>query len=103
MTVKTIWSYWRDDEVFTPGPNGTFLNGIARQRVVGLVCGAGVAVHVVSLTVEDFHAADEMFSSGIISKVVPVIGFEGRGPGVGKIAPKARALYWDWAHTEEAA
>lgn len=88
----------RGGEVFTPVPNGTFLNGITRQRITGLLRDAGVAVHEVNLTVDDFHEAEEIFSSGNISKVVPVIGFEGRDVPAGPIAAKARALYWDWAH-----
>ena len=35
----------RGGEVFTPVPNGTFLNGITRQRVMGLLRHAGVTVH----------------------------------------------------------
>lgn len=88
----------RGGEVFTPVPNGTFLNGITRQRITGLLRDAGVAVHEVNLTVDDFHEAEEIFSSGNISKVVPVIGFEGRDVPAGPVAAKARALYWDWAH-----
>lgn len=86
-------------EVWTPLPNGTFLNGITRQRVIGLLRGAGVTVHEATLTVDDFHEADEVFSTGNISKVVPCVGFEGRSLGKGPIAQKARALYFDWAHS----
>ena len=93
----------RGDEVFTPAPNGTFLNGITRQRVISLLREAGTTVHEVNLTVEDFHEADEIFSSGNISKVVPVIGFEGRSIPAGAVAKKARDLYWDWAHAKRAA
>lgn len=88
----------RGGEVFTPVPNGTFLNGITRQRVIGLLRAAGVSVHEVALTVEDFREADEIFSSGNISKVVPVIAFDDRRLEYGPIARKARALYMDWAH-----
>jgi branched-chain amino acid aminotransferase len=87
----------RGGEVFTPIPNGTFLNGITRQRVVGLLRAAGVSVHEVTLTIEDFREADEIFSSGNISKVVPVIGFDERDLTYGPIAQKARQLYMDWA------
>lgn len=87
----------RGDTVLTPMPNGTFLNGITRQRVIALLREAGVTVHEVTLTVEDFRQADEIFSTGNISKVVPVIGFDGRELPVGPIARKARQLYWDWA------
>ncbi|MBI1216904.1 MAG: branched chain amino acid aminotransferase, partial [Rhodobacteraceae bacterium] len=78
---------------------GTFLNGITRQRVIGLLRAAGVTVHEVTLTVADFHEADEIFSTGNISKVVPCIAFEERKLAFGPIAQKARALYWDWAHS----
>ena len=44
----------RGGEVFTPIPNGTFLNGITRQRVIGLLRQAGVTVHEASLTVAGF-------------------------------------------------
>jgi len=87
----------RGEEVFTPLPNGTFLNGITRQRVIALLRGAGVAVHEVTLSIEDFREADEVFSTGNISKVVPVIGFDGRDLPFGPLARKARQLYWDWA------
>jgi branched-chain amino acid aminotransferase len=84
-------------EVFTPVPNGTFLNGITRQRVVNLLRAADVPVNEITLSVDDFREADEIFSSGNISKVVPVIGFDDRELPVGPIAKKARQLYMDWA------
>ena len=88
----------RGGEVFTPVPNGTFLNGITRQRVITLLRDAGVSVHETTLTVDDFREADEIFSSGNISKVVPVIGFDDKKLEFGPIARKARQLYLDWAH-----
>lgn len=88
----------RGGEVFTPVPNGTFLDGITRQRVIALLRQAGVTVHEITLTIEDFREADEIFSSGNISKVVPVVGFDDKQLEFGPIAKKARSLYWEWAH-----
>nr|WP_245417835.1 branched-chain amino acid aminotransferase [Cohaesibacter celericrescens] len=88
----------RDGEVFTPVPNGTFLNGITRQRVIALLQQAGVKVHEITLTLEDFRNADEIFSTGNISKVVPIIGFDDRTLDYGPITKRARSLYMDWAH-----
>ena len=34
----------KDGVVYTPAPNGTFLNGITRQRVIDLLRGDGVTV-----------------------------------------------------------
>lgn len=93
----------KGDEVFTPVPTGTFLNGITRQRVIALLRAAGVAVHEVTLRIEDFREADEIFSTGNAAKVVPVTGFDGRELPFGPMARRARALYWDWAHSKGAA
>jgi branched-chain amino acid aminotransferase len=88
----------RGGEVFTPVPNGTFLNGITRQRVIGLLREAGVSVHEVTLTVADFREANEIFSTGNMSKVVPIVAFDDRNLAFGPLTRKARGLYWDWAH-----
>lgn len=88
----------RGGEVFTPVPNGTFLDGITRQRVIKLLREAGVTVHETTLTVQDFREADEIFSSGNMSKVVPIVAFDDKKLEFGPLARKARALYWDWAH-----
>lgn len=89
----------RSGEVYTPVPNGTFLNGITRQRVIGLLRQAGVSVHETTLTLQDFREADEIFSTGNISKVVPIIGFDDRALEYGAITKRARSLYWEWAHS----
>jgi branched-chain amino acid aminotransferase len=88
----------RGGEVFTPVPNGTFLNGVTRQRVISLLRQAGVAVHETSLSIDDFRQADEIFSTGNMSKVVPVNAFDERKLEFGPLAKRARALYWEWAH-----
>ncbi len=78
--------------------NGTFLNGITRQRVISLLRQAGVTVHETTLSIQDFREADEIFSSGNMSKVVPITAFDDRKLEFGPLAKKARALYWEWAH-----
>jgi branched-chain amino acid aminotransferase len=88
----------KDGIVFTPAPNRTFLNGITRQRVVALLRQAGVEVVEKALTVEDFLDADEMFSTGNYSKVVPITRMEERSLQPGPMQAKARKLYWEWAH-----
>jgi len=89
----------RDGVVFTPATNGTFLSGITRARTIALLRDAGVTVVETSLGVDDFRAADEIFSTGNYSKVVPVSRFEDREMQPGPFAAKARKLYWDWAHS----
>jgi branched-chain amino acid aminotransferase len=89
----------KDGVVFTPVPNGTFLDGITRQRVIKLLRESGVAIVEKSLLYEDFRAADEIFATGNYSKVVPVIRIDDRPLPFGPHYSKARELYWKFAHS----
>jgi len=88
----------RDGAVFTPAPNGTFLNGITRQRVIKLLRDAGISVVETTLSYRDIQTADEIFSSGNYSKVMPVNRIEDRSLQPGPLYRKARELYWEYAH-----
>jgi len=89
----------RDGAVFTPVPNGTFLNGITRQRIIILLRDLGYAVHETILRYDDFHTADEVFLTGNLTKVTPVTAFDSTTYEIGEIAMKARAAYMDWARS----
>jgi len=88
----------KDGKIATPAPNGTFLNGITRQRVISLLEDAGQPVAEVTLGYQDFLQADEIFSTGNISKVVPISRIDDREMQPGPIAKMARDLYWEFAH-----
>ena len=88
----------KDGVVFTPAPNGVFLDGITRRRVIGLLRQDGIEVREQTLAYEDFLAAEEIFSTGNYGKVSPVSRIEDRELGIGPVARRARALYWDFAH-----
>jgi branched-chain amino acid aminotransferase len=85
--------------VYTPISNGTFLAGITRQRVIGLLRENGVSVIEKTLTYADFQAGDEIFSTGNYSKVVPVGRIDNRPLQPGPFYSKARSLYWAFAHS----
>ncbi len=89
----------KDGVAFTPQHNGTFLNGITRRRVIGLLRQAGVTVVEKPLVHADFMGADEIFSSGNYNKVAPVTRIEDRVLPIGPVTQKARKLYWDFAHS----
>lgn len=89
----------RDGEVFTPVPNGTFLNGITRQRISTLLEADGMTVHETTLRMEDFEQADEVFLTGNATKITPVTQIENKNFQAGPIAKRSRELYWDWAHS----
>ena len=88
----------KDGVVFTPMPNGTFLNGITRQRMIKLLRGAGISVIESTLKYRDLETADEIFSTGNYSKVSPVTRIGDRSLQPGPLYRKVRALYWEFAH-----
>jgi branched-chain amino acid aminotransferase len=88
----------KDGVVATPAPNGTFLAGITRTRVIELLREAGKRVEERTLTYADFLDADEVFTSGNYSKVSPVTRIDAQSYQPGPVAQLARGLYWEFAH-----
>lgn len=88
----------KDGKVHTPAPNGTFLNGITRQRIIQLLRADGHDVFERTMHYDEFLDADEIFSTGNYSKVTPVKRIESRDLQPGPIGARARELYWDFSH-----
>ncbi len=89
----------KDGEVRTPVANGSFLNGVTRQRVIALFAAQGERVRECTLSYEDFADADEIFIVGNFGKVTPVRRIEQRELPIGPKFRRARELYWDYAHS----
>ena len=89
----------KDGVAITPKANGTFLDGITKNRVAGLLEAAGVAVEQRTLTVADLDGADEIWMTGNAGKVQAVTGWEGRDLQPGPLFRQARALYWAFVET----
>lgn len=88
----------KDGVVHTPIPNGTFLNGITRQRVIMLLRDAGVEVIERTIAVSEIADSDEIFSTGNYGKVVPCLRYEETTFAAGPMTARARELYWAFAH-----
>lgn len=88
----------KDGAVHTPTPNGTFLNGITRQRVIALLKAAGTEVYERVISYPELLDADELFSTGNYAKVLPIDQIEDRNLQPGPVYHQARTLYWEWAH-----
>jgi branched-chain amino acid aminotransferase len=87
-------------KVATPAANGTFLNGITRQRVIGLLLGEGLEVEERRIGFPEVLAADEVFSTGNYAKVMPCVRIDERQYEIGPVVRKARDLYFAWARTQ---
>lgn len=101
LATANIWLA-KDGEAHTPVPNGTFLNGVTRQRVIALLRKAGVKVHERTIGWSEFLSADEVFSTGNYGKVQPATRVENINLQPGPMFKKARELYWDYAHSSKA-
>lgn len=82
--------------VLTPMANGTFLMGVTRARVLGLLRDAGAEVKETQVTPADLLEADEIFGPGNLAKVVAANRYEGHSVPHGEFARLARKLYFEW-------
>lgn len=98
LASANIWMV-KDGIALTPVPNGTFLNGVTKQRVAQLLSDDGVQVVERSITFAELLAADEVFTTGNYSKVLPIIRVEARELQPGPVTQRARDLYWEFAST----
>jgi len=87
----------KDGVVVTPVANGTFLNGITRQRTIGLLRAAGETVVEATLRYADFKDADEIFSAGNFAKLAAITRIDDRPLQPGPVFRKASGLYRGFA------
>ena len=87
----------KDGIIHTPGTNGTFLNGITRQRTIQLLRQGGYEVMERAIAYEELLDADELFGTGNYAKVSPCTRIEVRELHPGPIYTRARELYFEFA------
>jgi branched-chain amino acid aminotransferase len=66
--------------------------GITRQVVLDLAAQDGIGVAVGDYSLAQFYAADEIFVTGTMGGVVPVLALDGRAIGTGKPGPVTARL-----------
>ena len=90
----------RNSVVQTPVPNGTFLSGLTRRRMIELLVEDGHEIQECTLTLDDLAKADEIFLTGNYSKIQPVIQVADTHYEIGPVACRARELYFEFAKRE---
>jgi branched-chain amino acid aminotransferase len=98
FATQNLWLV-KDGVYATPVPNGSFLTGITRARVLRLLSEAGHRVEERIVTVEDLETADEIFSTGNHGKVLPVTRYENRVLAEHSATMAARSLYFEFARS----
>ena len=87
----------KDDVISTPAPNGSFLNGITRQRVIKLLNSNGYDIQECRININDLYNADEIFSTGNYAKVRHCSKFENKDMQLGRVTKLAQKLYLQYA------
>lgn len=85
--------------VVTPIPNGTFLSGITRARVIDLLGKQGITVVQRSVDPSELLQAREIFNTGNFGKVMPCTCYEDHQMPIGEFTTLARKLYMEFMAT----
>jgi branched-chain amino acid aminotransferase len=98
LATANIWIA-KDGKALTPVANGCFLAGITRDRVAQLLRQAGVDVVERVITWDEVLAADEVFTTGNLGKVMAISRVEERDLQPGPVFQTAKEAYFTWAET----
>ena len=77
--------------------NGTFLNGITRQRTMQLLRDDGLSVEERRNSYDELSATDELFATGNYTKMNPVTQIDDLTLEPGPVAARAHDLYFSYA------
>lgn len=81
----------RGEEVLTPCADSC-LPGITRRTVMGLCSANDIPCRERNISLTEVHTADEVFTTGTMGELSPVLEVDGRTIGDGRIGPMTRRL-----------
>lgn len=91
--------YVKEGSLFTPSINGTFLNGITRQRIIKLALEHDIPVIEKAVDFNELFEAEEIFGTGNYYKIGPCTRLEDKELPIGPLTMRLHKLYFDWAQT----
>ncbi|HXQ91715.1 MAG TPA: branched-chain-amino-acid transaminase [Nitrososphaerales archaeon] len=86
----------RKGQLATPSTNSAILHGVTRQRVIEIASDLGYSVSEREITPFELINADEVFLTGTLAELVPVIRVNGRIIGSGKVGPVTARIYGEF-------
>lgn len=81
----------KNDVLVTPSSDAA-LPGITRAIVLELAIGDGIGVEVRNVSLSEIYTADEVFTTGTMGELAPVLEVDGRTIGRGEVGPVTRGL-----------
>lgn len=86
----------RKGQVATPSTNSAILHGVTRQMVIELATDLGYPVGEREITPFELINADEVFLTGTLAEIVPVVKVNGRIIGSGKVGTVTSKIYGEF-------
>lgn len=86
----------RKEQIATPSTNSAILHGVTRQKVIEVAEGLGYKVSEREITPFELINADEVFLTGTLAEIVPVIKVSGRTIGSGKVGRITALIYGEF-------
>ena len=68
------------------------LPGLTRRMILDLCAAEGIPAEERNLSLSEFYTADEVFTSGTMGELTPVLEADGRAIGEGEVGPMTRRL-----------
>ena len=82
----------RDGVLITPSVDGTFLQGITRDSIIGFARDLGITVREQNVPREMLYVADEVFFCGTAAEVTPVRSIDKITIGSGSMGPVTKRI-----------
>ncbi len=93
----------RDGALFTHPSDNRILNGVTREAVLEIARQQGVRVRHQAVTLAEAAASVEIFITGTVTEIGPVVALDGKPVGSGKVGPvtlKLRTAYRELTEKE---
>jgi branched-chain amino acid aminotransferase len=83
-------------QLATPSVDSAILHGVTRQRVIEIAEDLGYAVSERRITPFELVNAEEVFMTGTLAEIVPILKVNGRNVGSGKVGPITARIYTEF-------
>ncbi len=82
----------KQGELYTHPATNLILHGITRQTIISLAAKNGIGVHEVAFDTAFVQSADELFLTGTVSEIMPIVKLDGVPVGNGEIGSLVKRL-----------
>ena len=81
----------RDNVILTPTTDSC-LPGLTRQMILEIATEEGILTQEKNLSLTDLYSADEVFTSGTMGEITPILKADGRDIGEGKVGAMTKRI-----------